>query len=148
MPFALLYTSRNCVPAEAQAQAVGDILETSLAYNRQHAVTGALVSTPAHFAQILEGPRGAVTALMTRIEADPRHRHITILARETLPQRSFAHWSLAHIGNNAELDAAIAKFAERTAQGPAPGAVWALWNLMSELAARQFQADPSRSTAS
>jgi hypothetical protein len=144
VPFALLYISRNQLPEPAHAREIARILDVSLANNRAHSITGALVSTPAHFAQILEGPRGAVTDLMRRIEADPRHRDISIVARETLPQRSFPRWSLAHIGNSDELSRAIGKFANVAT--PAPGDVWSLWNLMRDLAHQQHEADPSRST--
>lgn len=144
MPFALLYISRNQVPETAHAQELAKILDASLANNRERSITGALVCTPAHFAQILEGPRAAVTDLMTRIDVDPRHRDISIIAKETLPQRSFPRWSLAHIGNSDELSRAIGKFADVAI--PAPGDVWSLWNLMRDLAHQQHEADPSRST--
>ena len=144
MPFALLYISRNQVPDGSHAQELANILEVSLAYNSARAITGALVSTPEHFAQVLEGPRGAVMDLMGKIEADPRHRDIAILAKETIPQRSFPRWSLAHIGNSDELSRAMEKFAGVAV--PAPGDVWSLWNLMRDLAHKQHEADPSRST--
>lgn len=144
MPFALLYISRNQTPAAAHAAELANILAVSLANNRTRSITGALVSTPEHFAQVLEGPRQAVTALMARIEADPRHGDISIVARETMPQRSFPRWSLAHIGNSDELSRAIGKFADVAT--PAPGDVWWLWNLMRDLAHKQHAADPSRST--
>ena len=146
MPFALLYISRNDLSEAAHAQELAGILQTSLVNNRARSITGALVSTPSHYAQVLEGPREAVTATMARIEADPRHCEIAIVARETVPQRSFARWSLAHIGTCGALDEAIGKFTGAADRRPAPGDVWALWNLMSELAHRQYDADPSRST--
>lgn len=146
MPFALLYISRNLVPEARHPEELAQILEVSLANNSARSITGALVSTPSHFAQVLEGPREAVTALMARIESDPRHRDIFILARETLPQRSFPRWSLAHIGNSDDLSHAIGKFSDFASKGAAPGDVWSLWNLMRDLAHNQHAADPSRST--
>jgi hypothetical protein len=146
MPFALFYISRNNVPETAHSEELAKILDVSLEYNRAHAITGALVSTPVHYAQILEGPRGAVGDLMRRIETDPRHRDISFLARETLPQRSFPRWSLAHVGSSRELESAIERMANRASQGPSPGEVWSLWNLMSDLAHRHYDADPSSAT--
>ena len=142
MPFALLYISRNRVSEDMQAQEVATILKSSLANNRAHSVTGALVGTPDYYAQVLEGPRDAVMRTMQWIEADPRHEDIRIVAREMIPQRSFAQWSLAHIGNSPELDGAIRNLAADPT--PLPGKVKALWNLMEELAGQQT--DPSRST--
>lgn len=146
MPFALLYISRNQIPEAAHAREIAKILAVSLANNRAHSITGALVSTPTHFAQILEGPRGAVNNLMTRIEADLRHSDIAIVARETLPQRSLPRWSLAHIGNSDNLSHAIGKFSNVASGSSSPRDVSALWNLMRDLAYEQFAADPSRST--
>jgi hypothetical protein len=144
VPFALLYISRNQIPEAMYAEELAKVCEVSLAHNRARSITGALVSTPTHFAQVLEGPHEAVTTLMARIEADPRHRDIALLARETIPQRSFPRWSLAHIGSSDELSRAIEKFSGVAT--PAPGDVWSLWNLMRDLAHQQHEADPSRST--
>ena len=146
MPFALLYTSHNQIPPSALNEELAKVLEVSLAYNKANAITGALVSTPTRFAQVLEGPRGAVMAVMQRIEADPRHRDIAIVASEMIPQRSFPRWSLAHIGMCRQLDDAMAKLSDASTRPPLPGDVSALWNLMSDLAHAQFEADPSRST--
>ena len=146
MPFALLYTSHNRVPPAALDEELANVLEVSLAHNRAKSITGALVSTPARFAQVLEGPREAVMATMKRIEADPRHRDIVVVANEMLPERSFPRWSLAHIGMCPRLDDAMAKLSGVSTRPPLPGDVSALWNLMSELAHSQFEADPSRFT--
>lgn len=141
MPFALLYISDNRVAAPEHADEIAAILASSLANNRARSVTGALVSTPAHYAQILEGSREVVTRTMDWIAADPRHANIRVLLREMHPQRSFARWSMAHIGCSAELDDAIRALAGDGV--PSPGKVSELWNLMERLAR---QADPSRST--
>ena len=88
MPFAVFYISQNDVPEEAHTRELARILTTSLAANRAASITGALVSTPTHYAQILEGPREAVNAMMARIEADSRHRDVAVIASETIPQVS------------------------------------------------------------
>ncbi len=141
MPFALLYISDNRVTEAEHAGELARILASSLANNRALSVTGALVSTPAYYAQILEGSRDAVAKVMEWIEADPRHANIRVLLREMHPQRSFTRWSMAHIGRNAELDSAIGMLADSPV--PSPGSVSALWNLMESLAAN---AEPERST--
>ena len=146
MPFALLYISHNQVSPAALDNELAKILETSLAYNQANSITGALVSTPTRFAQVLEGPRGAVMAIMERIEADPRHRDLAVVASEMIPERSFPRWSLAHIGRCDALDSAMAKLSDVSTRSPLPGDVSALWKLMSELAFAQHAADPSRST--
>jgi hypothetical protein len=144
MPFALLYISDNRVAEPQHAKEITSILASSLAKNRALSVTGALVGTPDHFAQVLEGSRDAVAKIMQGIEADPRHANIRVLIREMLPERSFARWSLAHIGRCDELDNAIGALAAKDV--PSPGNISTLWNLMERLAREQFGADPSRST--
>jgi hypothetical protein len=141
MPFALLYISDNQVAEAEHAVEIARILASSLANNRALSVTGALVSTPDHYAQILEGSRDVVAKVMEWIEADPRHANVRVLLREMHPQRSFARWSMAHIGRSAELDGAIGVLAHSSV--PSPGTVSALWSLMESLAA---ETDPARST--
>ena len=47
------------------------------------------------FVQILEGEEEVVMALYDRIERDKRHRHVTIIHKETVATRAFDSWSMA-----------------------------------------------------
>ncbi|MCP8891613.1 BLUF domain-containing protein [Sphingomonas faeni] len=94
----LLYVSRSTIDAALAETVVADIVETAGRVNLALELTGALIFTGAHFAQILEGPTGAVDTLMTSIAADTRHRNILIVDRLPVQSRSFDQWSMAYFG--------------------------------------------------
>jgi hypothetical protein len=73
------------------------------------AVTGALVATPTHFAQILEGPKQALADLMASIERDPRHQDIRRVDLGGRAARDFPDWSLAFSGQSTYVSHAIAQ---------------------------------------
>jgi hypothetical protein len=58
-------------------------------------LTGALLFTGGHFAQLLEGPEEALRALVSRIECDDRHDRMSMLLDRPSPSRHFASWSMA-----------------------------------------------------
>lgn len=72
-----------------------DILKTARARNAAVGVTGVLVYDDGSFLQVLEGPEMAVTALVERIKADPRHDHFRLLSRKDIQAREFGEWSMA-----------------------------------------------------
>lgn len=72
------------------------IFETSLLNNRRDKITGALALPDGKFVQVLEGGRGAVSALMERLAADSRHSGITILGEWPITARLFTGWAMAH----------------------------------------------------
>lgn len=94
----LLYVSRSTTEAAKVEAVVADIVETAHWINPQMDLTGALIFTGSSFAQILEGPAGAVDALMTSISADPRHKDLLIVDRSRVPNRRFDQWSMAYSG--------------------------------------------------
>ena len=93
-----LYISRSLIEPARQATELENIIETSRAWNAQHGITGALLSSGTHFAQVLEGDAAAVCDLMTSIRADPRHSDLSVLTQGPVPDRAFAGWSMAYVG--------------------------------------------------
>lgn len=73
---------------------LADILAKARANNARLSVTGVLVHDAGSFFQVLEGPPGRVEAVFRKIEADPRHRRILVLARRDVARPSFADWSM------------------------------------------------------
>lgn len=73
---------------------VDDILRASRRNNAAAGVTGLLVTGGRRFLQALEGPEEAVLATYARIGADPRHFAVVQLAREPIPNRQFAQWTM------------------------------------------------------
>ena len=57
-------------------------------------ITGMLICKDDRFAQVLEGDEIVVSTLYDIIEADPRHKNITILAQGEKPHRDFGDWSM------------------------------------------------------
>lgn len=94
----LFYISLSLIPVAGAARVVAGIVEQARARNRELGVTGALVFTGKHFAQLLEGEREVVDETMSRVIADPRHTDIRILETRSLERRLFDGWSLAYSG--------------------------------------------------
>lgn len=104
----LLYVSRKRIPAALDEWTVAQIVEVARARNVTLNVTGALVATTDHFAQILEGPAAAIIELMDSIHRDPRHNEVTTLRVNAISQRSFPTWSMAYSGASTYVSRQIA----------------------------------------
>ncbi|MEO8014485.1 BLUF domain-containing protein [Polaromonas sp.] len=75
----------------------GSILKVAHAWNAQHGITGVLCQGQGVFLQVLEGERDAVTGLFERIAADRRHKNVEMVHRETITQRRYEKWAMAHV---------------------------------------------------
>jgi Sensors of blue-light using FAD len=94
----LLYISESSIePSFAQGE-VERILATAHAFNPSVGVTGALVFTGTHFAQLIEGEETVVTLLIASIAIDQRHTRMQIVTREPLVARRFPDWSMSYNG--------------------------------------------------
>jgi hypothetical protein len=98
MDRSLLYVSDSRLTFPAAHAEVHRIIESSQARNATLGVTGTLVATRRHFAQILEGSQAAIDHLMERINADSRHASTQILQYADIGQRRFPHWTMAYSG--------------------------------------------------
>ncbi len=98
MLISTLYVSRSLIEPVRATAAVADLVEASIANNLRHDITGALLFTGAHFAQILEGPEVSIAALMTSIEHDERHQRVTVVRRTPIRERKFQDWALVYDG--------------------------------------------------
>lgn len=98
----LVYYSRNRVPGdqEAVSREIETILASSRRNNSAAGVTGALLFNSGCFGQILEGGRRAVEATFERIQRDPRHGEVSLLAFSPAEARAFANWSMAFVGSS------------------------------------------------
>jgi hypothetical protein len=95
MPKQLFYVSRvRHVLSEFEVRA---ILETSRRNNRRADITGCLLFSGRHFAQILEGEDTAVTDLMKRVRADPRHSDLTVAFENQSDRRRYQEWSMGYL---------------------------------------------------
>lgn len=106
----LLYVSKSLVERLAEAEALKDIVDVARSRNAQLAVTGALIFTRAHFAQILEGSPAAVDELMVSINRDARHRDVTVVECIDIESRRFPDWSMACSGPSTYVDRHLSPF--------------------------------------
>lgn len=97
----LVYFSANRLPAEpgVAMEQIRLILEKSRRNNAVANITGALMFSNGHFAQVLEGPQASVEATFERIQQDNRHGNVTVLQVRAIEKRSFANWSMAYLGS-------------------------------------------------
>ncbi len=94
----LFYTSK----AERRTpDATQQILTQSVGNNTLRGITGVLLQVDRRYLQVLEGPKDAVMALFTKLQADPRHRAIKIHFEQTITERMFDSWAMASpaVGN-------------------------------------------------
>ena len=74
------------------------VIESTLARwrssNERLGITGCLLLSGRCFAQVLEGERASVEALVRRIGADPRHGEFRVLSEETFAEREYLGWTM------------------------------------------------------
>ena len=100
MDYSLIYVSEKTLVAFDPDRAVQEIVATARSRNAASGITGALVCTSNHFAQILEGPHAEIDALMRSIEFDPRHANVVVLDTNPIAQRIFTNWTMAYSGTS------------------------------------------------
>lgn len=94
----LLYISSARIDGADVDDRIADLVAAAQERNAALDVTGALLFTGSHFAQILEGDAGALAALMRSICADTRHADVRVIETTSLSERRFDGWSLAYLG--------------------------------------------------
>jgi len=96
----LIDVSRRALATLESERAVEEIVAAARSRNAALEITGALVCTRTHFAQLLEGPSDAVDGLMHTIENDSRHVEVAILDVTLVAQRKVPNWSMAYNGDS------------------------------------------------
>jgi|ERR1700722_4404485 hypothetical protein len=89
----IVYASAATRPLSSQELA--DILLIARGKNEDDQITGMLLYRRGHFLQVLEGPDERLSALMTKLEKDPRHRQVQVLLDGRITARAFGTWSMA-----------------------------------------------------
>jgi hypothetical protein len=72
------------------------LLVQSRRNNAAVGVTGLLVVGGRRFIQALEGPAEAVGAVFRRIEQDPRHFAVVVLANQSIEMPTFGNWAMGY----------------------------------------------------
>jgi hypothetical protein len=103
----ILYVSKAQLGGGDAAAELERLVGAARDRNFKVGVTGMLVFTGDHFAQVLEGPAAAVELIMASIRRDGRHHSITEYT-QWVTTRSFAAWSLGYEGDSPYVDGLIA----------------------------------------
>jgi hypothetical protein len=74
---------------------VATLLRDAQMRNMNLNITGLLLHIDNKFIQYVEGPKEALSPLIERILADPRHHQVELLFEGPLKERLFADWSMA-----------------------------------------------------
>jgi hypothetical protein len=91
----LFYVSTCC--EKLQPDAIRAILRKARAYNTAHSITGFLIYSGTHFAQVLEGDESELRSLAGSLQRDPRHRDMRVLLSESSEARLFTSWSMGFV---------------------------------------------------
>lgn len=94
----LIYVSESKLSGIATDAEVSQMVGLAQKRNAELNVTGALMFTGTHFAQVLEGPQSAIEELMISISRDLRHSSILITDKSRITSRQFPTWQLAYQG--------------------------------------------------
>jgi Sensors of blue-light using FAD len=100
--YRLVYISRNeIIGDDAKIRhEIEQILASARVKNPQANITGALMFNAGSFAQVLEGEHDEIQGAFERIQCDPRHSHVMMLALEPVTKRDFSNWSMAYLGTD------------------------------------------------
>lgn len=93
--FQLTYRSRAVEGLTAIK--IKEIVDEAVAFNKQHDITGCLVFDQGYFIQLLEGEKGIVEELYTKIKKDKRHYQFEILSKGSTSERQFKSWDMGYI---------------------------------------------------
>lgn len=137
MHHSIVYLSTPTFTPDQAASTVRAIVAQARQRNAAFGVTGTLIATEHHFAQVIEGRRDVIDPLMANILRDPRHSKVTILRDATAGPPRFTGWSLAYQGRSAYFESFIRVLA--STGEPQPHDIARLVDLMSRLAAPQPQ---------
>jgi hypothetical protein len=130
--FELMYVSVSSLDDESAKREVAAMVAAAIEKNALLGITGALIFTGVHFVQALEGEEARVRELMRSIEADPRHRSVTVIHQHHSPVRRFVGWSMAYDGRATYVGRPIAHLFDAGAAGSKMRDVSRVYNLMTE----------------
>ena len=139
--FSLLYASISTIPGFEPDAAMEELVAGARKRNGELDITGCLIFAGGRFAQVLEGDRGAVMALMDKIARDPRHSEVTILEQGDIPARRFAGWELDYAGPSFFVQRTISRPVAEAMRGSRRG-IASLLEIMTTFRAEQIAAPP------
>ena len=112
----MVYSSAAVEPFSPEA--LRTLLALARTRNTAAAVTGMLLHVDSVFLQVLEGEPQVVTALYTKIGADPRHTRMLLLLSQDIKSRNFPDWSMGFFDASGRGSAIPGLSPERGLRGP------------------------------
>ena len=88
----LFYLSRAA--ATITQPEIRKILLVAQRNNRKRDITGCLLYSGKHFAQVLEGDPAAIAEVLARIDKDARHNSVVVVIDHEVSTRRFPDWSM------------------------------------------------------
>ena len=73
---------------------LADLLAGARERNQTHGITGLLIFDSGYFAQVLEGPKASIEALLANITDDPRHEEYFLVSSGAVENRYFDGWDM------------------------------------------------------
>lgn len=128
----LIYISKSSIDPSAMDAEIARIVARSCVRNEARGITGALIASPVHMAQYMEGPADAVDRLIGGISLDSRHRDVRVIATGERAGRLFPDWSMAYVGGSVYVRRSLARLVDPPAD--AQRAVARVLTLMREFA--------------
>jgi hypothetical protein len=98
----LVYVSAAAI--EFDDAQLEELLSTARTNNSSLGISGILLYADSTFLQVLEGERTQVESLFHKIESDPRHLDILLLATRQVETRNFSQWSMGYIPDRRRAD--------------------------------------------
>ena len=105
----LTYVSVSTLPDDVAGAEVSQVVNLARRRNVELTVTGALIFTGTHFAQLIEGPKASIDALMTSIVRDDRHTRLRVVERIEIAGRRFPDWQMAYQGSATYVDVPLGR---------------------------------------
>jgi hypothetical protein len=104
--YQIVYVSECMLSDEIEAHTteIQRILDVSRQWNSDNNITGALMFSDGHFAQVLEGPSSILKSTFGFIACDKRHRNIRLLECAPVSERAFESWSMAYTDGSGDID--------------------------------------------
>jgi hypothetical protein len=75
---------------------IPDLLQQVRLANAKQEFTGMLLYISGSFLQVIEGHTAMIDSVFGRILQDKRHTQVTLMARESIPERAFEGWTMMH----------------------------------------------------
>jgi hypothetical protein len=90
----LIYASRSTECFHEHQ--IPDLLQQVRLANAKREFTGMLLYISGSFLQVLEGHAEMIDSVFGRILQDKRHTQVTLMAKESIPERAFEGWTMMH----------------------------------------------------